>query len=98
MRNKSHPYETFMPWFLYNSMSGYSTDEQIKDHFDSITEQSRAMENGCHRGVFHSTSGFRRSINNERKAKERAAMQRIRLGEYDIELPKFKRDADWNYF
>ena len=98
IRSKSQPYKTIMPWFGYNTESSYSADEQIKNHFEWITQQSRAIENGCHTGMFHSTSSFRRLINKERKAKERAVMQKIRNGNIDVEFPKFRRDADWYYF
>jgi len=97
MRIKSHPYRTYMPWYYYGKLFS-STEEQIKDHFDWITLRARALENGHHYGFFHADAEFRRLINSGRKAKERSAMQKIRLGNYDVELPKFKRDADWDYF
>jgi hypothetical protein len=97
IRSKSHPYETFMPSY-FNSKIHYTFEEQVKSNFEWIIQQSRALENGGHSGMFHSTSSFRRIINRERKAKERNVMARLRRGDYDVEFPKFKRDADWLYF
>jgi len=96
IRSKSHPFETYSPFL--NGWNCFSYEQQVKSHFKWIDQQSRAIENGCHAGIFHSTSSFRRILNKQRKAKERMAMQKIRLGEYDVEVPKFKRDADWLYF
>jgi len=103
IRAKSHPYETMMPynWHfgpLYYEHLGQDTEDQIKRHFEWITEQARALENGSHYGMFHATARFRRTIDREKKAKVRVAMQKIRSGDYDIEIPQFKKDADWLYF
>lgn len=87
-----------MPWFYYNTQANYTAEEQIKNHFERIAEQARAMESGHHRSFFHAPKHYRQGLWKERKAKERAAMDRIRQGDYDAEMPKFKRDADWQWF
>jgi hypothetical protein len=46
----------------------------------------------------NSPSGFRRLLNKKRKAEERTALAKIRNGDYGVEMPKFKRDADWLYW
>lgn len=97
MRNITHPYETYCPWSIYGYyMSSY--EEQVQSNFEWIGIRAKALENGVEGGFFHATSSYRRSINKVRKAKERSAMQKIRNGNYDIEIPTFKRDADWNFF
>lgn len=98
IRRKEHPYRTYCPSLEYRERFGNDTDEQIKWHLKWIAQQARAMENGAHSGIFHSTSSFRRIINQERKAKERAALARLRKGDYDAEVPRFRKDADWYYF
>ena len=55
-------------------------------------------DNGTHRGMFHAPAHYRRTLNAERKAQEKHAMDRIRQGDYDAEFPKWKRDADWLWF
>ena len=98
IRRKEHPYQTLCPMLEYRERFGNDIEEQIKWHFDSITEQSRAIENGAHSGRFSSPSCFRRMLNQERRAKERVALRRIRNGDYDVEVPRFRKDADWYYF
>ena len=101
IRAKEHPFETLTPYYLGNGgyWSGdWTFEKQVKRHFEWITEQAWAIENGTHRGMFHATSGFRRILNKQRKARERAALNKIRNGDYDAELPIFKKDADWLYF
>lgn len=50
-------------------------------------------------GFFHATSTFRRHLNTRHRAQMRNALLRIRNNnEYDVEIPRFKRDADWLYF
>jgi hypothetical protein len=37
-------------------------------------------------------------MNKQRRAQERAALVRIRNGDYELETPKFKRDAARDYW
>jgi hypothetical protein len=97
MRNITHPYETYCIYDRYG-YHGRSYEEQVQSHFEWIGIRARALENGVDAGFFHATSSFRRSRNKQYKAKERSAMQKIRNGNYDIEVPTFKRDADWDFF
>lgn len=99
IRNRNHPYECHMPQTTYNPAYiayGYPVEEQIANHLDWIGVQARALEKG---GMnFHAPKTFRKYLNRERKSQVRAVMAKINLGDYDVELPKFKRDADWLYF
>ena len=98
IRIKSHPFETMMPWFYYSSQTYYPTEEQIANHFDWIDKQARALESGHHLGLFHAPKDYRKMINRGRSAKVKHIMDLYRLGDYDAEIPKFKNDADWDYF
>lgn len=98
IRRKSHPFDTYNPYGLYSSHMTSPVEEQIRRNFEWIEQQARALESGNSGGLFHATSGFRRMLNSMRKAQERTAMARIRNGNYDTEMPKFKNDADWFYF
>ena len=91
-RSLTNPYEhTHGAWY-------YTTEESIQSHFESIDKQARAIENGSHKHWHHASADFRRQLNKERKAKERNAMAKIRNGDYDADMPCFKRDADWLWF
>jgi hypothetical protein len=96
IRSTEHPYRTYDPYNIY-SISYTSYEEQIKRHFEDITLQARAIENGRHSG-HHATSLFRRNLNREYKAKEKTVLSRIRKGDYDVEFHKFKKDAEWLWF
>ena len=98
VRNRNHPFETMMPWFYYNSKANYTFEEQVKNHFEWIDEQARAVESGHHRSFFHAPKHYRQDLWKERKAQERVILARIRQGDYDVEMPKFKKDADWLWF
>jgi len=88
-RSLTNPYEhTHGAWC-------YTTEESIQSHFESIDKQARAIENGSHTYYNHASADFRRQINKKRKAQERVAMPKIRNGDYDVEVPRFKRDANW---
>lgn len=76
----------------------WSTEEQIKRHFEWIAEKARAMESGHHRSFFHAPKHYRKTLWKQRKAQEKTVLARIRKGDYDAEMPKFKRDADWLWF
>jgi hypothetical protein len=99
IRSKSHPYETYMPYSFYGSISpGNSTEDQIKDHFEWIDEKARKMDIGNHPGFFHAPKDYRHAIDRRKKAQVRNALQKINLGDYDTIIPTHKRDADWLYF
>ncbi len=92
IRHLTNPFEyTHGNWYC-------TTAEQIKNHFEWIDQQARAIENGTHRQWVHAPKHFRKTIWQERKSQERVVMARIRQGDYDAEMPKFKRDADWLWF
>jgi hypothetical protein len=98
IRQRHQPYKTIMPWF-WDGSERYNADEQIKNHFDNIKREVRGLENG-HNWVFfkNASSGYRRMINKERKAQERHALAKIRNGNYDIEFPRFRKDAAWLFW
>lgn len=98
VRNKSHPYETYMPDFNGFYMFRSSTEEQVKRNFEALEVECRCMDSGHHRHTFHAPKFFRKLIWKQRKSRERMAMSHIRQGDYDYEVPKFKKDADWLYF
>jgi hypothetical protein len=97
IRRKEHPYCCSVPWSIDGKIY-YPIEEQIEYHFKWINQQARAFENGCHSGVFHATSSYRRIHNQSFKAKEQSALAKINRGNYDIEFPIFKKNADWYYF
>jgi len=92
IRRLDNPYEnTDGSWY-------WTTEERIAHNFETITKRARFIDSGSHKHWHHASATFRRHLNAERKAQERVAMQKIRNGDYDIEVPIFKRDADWLYF
>lgn len=99
IRVTEHPFETLCPWWGGMKVPRWDVEEQIKDHFEWITEQARRLENGSNRVSFkNASSGYRRMLNGRRKAKERHAMARINMGDWDYEVPRFKNDAVWLYW
>jgi hypothetical protein len=93
------PYKTSCPYWRYGIVYAWSNEEQVKRHFEVITEQARRFVNGSSQVSFRNASAsFRRVINAQRKAKESAAMQKIRNGQEDVEMPTFKNDAAWLYW
>lgn len=98
IRVTQHPFETFDPWD--SQYYAYSTEDQVKRNFEGITRDARRLENGSHSIAFakNASSEYRRMLNKKRKALERNIMSRIRNGEYELEMPKFKNDAAWNYW
>lgn len=103
IRSKSQPYETLCPYRIDIAPRSYwvklwDTEEQIKRHFEWITEQARRLENGSHRSTWHAPKSYRKVLNDKRKAAERNYISKIRQGNYDALEPKFKKDADWFYF
>jgi hypothetical protein len=104
VRSREHPFETHCPYVIHIAsrnywVRGWDFDEQVKDHFRKITEQVRGMDKG-HHGIYYrnASSSFRRMINKQNKANIRNAISRIRNGDYDYEVPNFKRDAAWLYW
>jgi hypothetical protein len=93
IRSKSHPYHTITSMYR-----GWSYEDQIKSNFESIEERARTLESGSHRSFYHAPSAFRRVLTQRRRAKEKNVLAKIRNGNYEAEMPKFRRDADWNYF
>ena len=96
IRSKEHPYKTMCPFL--SPWYSWTYESQIKYHFEDITTRSRAIENGTHRHWNHAPKHFRKILNNRRKARERNALAKLRQGDYEVEFPKFKRDADWLWF
>ena len=96
IRSIEHPYRTYFPYFYGRMMSSY--EEQVKWHFEEIQEKAKSLESGCHSGRYNSTSSFRRVLNQEHKARERAALNKVRQGNYDASFPIFKKNANWYYF
>jgi len=92
IRRQNNPYEhTHGAWY-------YTSEEQVKSNLEGITNQARAIENGSHKHWHHAPKHFRKSIWMERKAQERNVLAKIRQGDYDAEMPAFKKDADWLWF
>lgn len=105
IRNQSHPFETFCPYDgrgnegYYHNTHYFSNDvdAQVKRHFDWITQQARAIENGGRTG-HNAPKWFRKCLNKTRQAQAKNILTKVMLGDYDAEFPKFKRDANWLYF
>jgi hypothetical protein len=97
IRDQSHPFKTYAPYYIYGTKY-YSFEDQVKQNFEWIAEQARAMESGHHRSFFHAPKHYRKILWKQRKAQERSVMTRIRNGDHELESPKFKRDADWLWF
>jgi len=76
----------------------WTFEEQVQSHFEWIEQQARVIDKGTHKTWKNAPSTFRRVINKQRKAIERHAIARIRNGDYEYEVPTFKRDANWLYF
>lgn len=92
VRRLSNPYErTHGGWY-------WSSEEQIKNNFEWMGKHARAIDSGTHKHWLHASSDFRRELNKQRRAQERHALSRINMGDYEYEVPHFKRDADWLYF
>lgn len=96
IRAKEQPFKTLYPYSAYTGRL-YPAEEQIERHFKWITQQARALETGqpC---FMNSPAFFRRLLNKGRKARERTAMAKIRQGDYDVEMPLFRKDADSLYW
>lgn len=97
IRNKSHPFETHCPSSFWHYCK-WGAEEQIKKNFEWITIEARKLESGDTANCYHAPKWFRKQINNQRKAKIRNVMFKVRNGDYELEIPKFKNDADWLYF
>jgi hypothetical protein len=100
VRAREHPYQTFMPW-RWNTpyMTRGNAEEQVKENFECIDEQTRYIVHGSHRCPYDKAPArYRRNLNHTRKAKERNIMAKIRQGDYDLDVPKFKNDAAYDYW
>jgi hypothetical protein len=97
VRSKEHPYQTLCSYhWLYSKREH---EEQVRDNFKYIEEQTRRIINGFHCCSFNNApSRYRRKINRARKSTERNIMAKIRQGDYELELPKFKNDAAYLYW
>ena len=100
VRAKEHPYRTYCPCKSHYWVCGWKYHEdQIRDHFKWITEQTRYIVHGSHRcSYYNAPARYRLNLNHTRKAKERDIMAKIRQGDYDLDVPKFKNDAAWDYW
>jgi hypothetical protein len=77
---------------------GSSVEKQVEKNFNLIILAARGLESG--NSVYCQTvpAWFRRMINKKNKAKERHVLVRINRGEYELEVPHFKRDAAYDYW
>lgn len=91
-------YRLYNPYARTHGTWYWTSEEQINSNFEGITIRAKFIESGTHKHWHHAPKSFREILNNSRKAQERHVMAKIRNGDYDAELPKFKRDADWLYF
>jgi len=99
VRSKEHPYETLCPYLFHQYSWRKDYEDQVKYHFEQIEKEARKIVNGSHKCSFYKAPArYRRNLNHTRKAKERNVMAKIRQGDYDLELPKFKRDAAYDYW
>lgn len=96
IRAKEQPFKTLFPYSAYTGRL-YPTEEQIRQNFEWITQQARALETGqaC---FMNSPAFFRRLLNRKRKSRERSALSKIRQGDYEAELPTFRKDANALYW
>ena len=99
VRAKEHPFETYCRSITWNDRWREDAPEQIQRNFEWITEQTRYIVHGSHRCPYDKAPArYRRNLNHTRKAKERNIMAKIRQGDYDLDVPKFKNDAAWDYW
>jgi hypothetical protein len=101
IRNTKHPFKTHCPYHYifgeYEYDPHYSYEVQVKRHFELIDIEAWGLESGAN-VFYNSPAGFRRMLNKCRKGAERKAMAKIRQGDYEVEMPQFKKDANWLYF
>lgn len=99
IRAKEQPFKTLCPYYGWPHGKSFYNDaeEQVKHHFEWITQQARALETGqsC---FMNSPAFFRRLLNKKRKSCEKTVMAKIRQGDYEAELPYFKKDANFLYW
>ena len=103
IRNTEHPYRTYCPYSSLTENTGYwdngrffsyEAEAQIRRNFEWIDKRARNMESGTHK-FNHAASWFRRQLNTDLRAAERAALNKVRHGDYDAMFPLFKKDANW---
>lgn len=101
IRNMEHPYETTCPYYYsgnkYIYTPSFSYENQVKWHFEIIQRKAWALDSGANR-FMNAPAIFRRILNRQYKAKEKNAIAKIRQGDYEVEVPHFKKDANWLYF
>lgn len=98
MRSIKNPYRTRMPMIIYGSVER-TYNEQVESNLQEIQEDARGLENGCKSGRYHASSEFKKMLNQQLKARERAALQKLKNGDdEDVVFPIFKKNADWLYF
>ena len=86
------------PYQFTNSGWYWTTEDQIKSNFESIAKRAWALEAGSTKYSMEAPAGFRRQLNQENRAKIRHAMARINMGDWEYEVPVFKKDASWLYW
>lgn len=79
-------------WVEYSSH-----DEQVRKHFEFIDIEAWGLESGADT-FMNAPSHFRRLKNRQRKSRERSVMAKINQGDYEAEVPVFKRNANAEYF
>lgn len=103
IRNTEHPYRTFCPYNYFGMDVGswyngkfhsYDANSQIIRNFEEIDQRARILESGTHK-KFNPSSWVRRQCNNELRASQRAALSKVRHGDYDAMFPVYKRCANW---
>lgn len=101
IRKTKHPFETYCPYNYYcgeyRTNPAYSYESQVKRNFELIDIEAWGLESGAN-VFYNSPASFRRLLNKARKAAERKVMSKIRQGNYELEMPYFKKDANWLYF
>lgn len=97
IRNQEHPFRTYFPYMFGEFWDRFSYENQIKENFRLISQNARALESG-RRGWFNAPANYRKHLNDKRKAQERAALRKINSGDYEVEVPEFRNNANWLYF
>lgn len=74
-----------------------SHDEQVRKHFEWIDAEVWGLESGANT-FMNAPAHFRRLKNRQRRAREQAMMAKINQGDYEAEVPVFKRNVNAEYF
>jgi hypothetical protein len=98
IRNTEHPYRTFCPYSSLTENTGhwyngrffsYEAEAQIERNFEWIDKRARYMDSGSHKTINVHT-WTRRQANRELRAEQRAALSKVRHGDYDAIFPPCK--------